>query len=60
MIGQLREQMPGFTLGSESLQPGKELRIMIEEGNAAQGEFVIHSMLELLLRNQAKVVFVGA
>ena len=52
--------MPGFTLGSESLQPGKELRIMIEEGNAAQGEFVIHSMLELLLRNQAKVVFVGA
>lgn len=35
-------------------------RILVEESNTCSGEFLIHSLLELYLRNGYKVVLVSA
>lgn len=34
--------------------------MLVEEGNFAQGDFVIYSLLELYLRSANKVVFIGS
>jgi hypothetical protein len=47
--------MPGFDFGKERLQS----KVLVEEGNYSQGDFVIYSLLELYLRNNEKVTFVA-
>jgi Elongation complex protein 6 len=34
--------------------------VLVEEGNFAQGDFVIYSLLELYLRSAHKVVFIAS
>lgn len=68
MFKQLSSLIPGFQISSESSFPSSksnssqskvDLRVLIEESNTCGGEFVLCSLLELLLRQNVKVVFVG-
>jgi len=55
MFGQVNQLIPGFELRVE--EPTK---ILIEDCNSASGDFVLYSLMELYLRSQAKVLFIGA
>ena len=55
MFSQVNQLIPGFELRVD--QP---TRILIEDCNSASGDFVLYSLIELYLRSNSKVLFIGA
>jgi len=70
MFKSLQSIIPGFAISSENPLPRSksridhwlepDLKLLVEESNTCGNEFVIYSLLELFLRHNQKVVFVGA
>jgi hypothetical protein len=59
MISSLQQQMPGFTLEARSFQESR-CKVLVESSATQPSDFCIFSLLELCLRNDISVVFVGA